>query len=206
MTKIPQKSAAVDLALASTSRNERHNGTVRNFISRFQRFTYGFSKDLDNHRFAHAIYAFWYNFRKQHRSLRYDTPAMRAGIADHIWTWDEILDEVDRYWADVNGVPQPEPPVLDGTILTPMEPGTRELDSEFFVCHDTVGNTAKVHAGYCRNCRYGLGRGGSGKVNRWYHFHDRSTAEAAAALLAPDDHSVCSICIKRQYRTRTQPL
>jgi hypothetical protein len=51
---------------------------------------YGFSKKLDNHKAAIALHFGFYKFRQTHGSLR-ATPAMEAGIADHIWTVAELL-------------------------------------------------------------------------------------------------------------------
>ncbi len=59
--------------------------------------TNAFSKKLENHMFALALYFLYYNFARTHKSLRnpYDrTPAMAAGIADHIWTIEEIVKMV----------------------------------------------------------------------------------------------------------------
>jgi IS1 family transposase len=73
----------------STSHVERHNLTMRMSMRRFTRLTNAFSKKLDNHKAAVAFYAMWYNFARQHQTLRV-TPAMEAGVSDHIWTAEEI--------------------------------------------------------------------------------------------------------------------
>jgi IS1 family transposase len=78
---------------------ERHNGTDRNRCSRKARKTYGFSKDWGVHRAASAFSYFSYNFCWPVRTLRVKadgrwqrrTPAMAAGLTDHIWTLDEWL-------------------------------------------------------------------------------------------------------------------
>lgn len=74
----------------STSYVERHNHTLRMCCRRFTRLTNGFSKKLENLKAAMALYFFWYNFIRIHRTLRV-TPAMEIGIADHVWSWEEIL-------------------------------------------------------------------------------------------------------------------
>jgi hypothetical protein len=38
---------------------------------------------------AHAVYFMWYNFARIHQTLRV-TPAMEAGVADHVWSAEEI--------------------------------------------------------------------------------------------------------------------
>jgi hypothetical protein len=78
----------------STSHVERQNLTMRMQMRRFTRLTNGFSKKLENHEAAIALHYMHYNFCRVHQSLRV-TPAMEAGIADHIWTLDEVLALLD---------------------------------------------------------------------------------------------------------------
>jgi hypothetical protein len=59
-------------------------------MRRFTRLTNAFSTKLENLKASLALYFAYYNFIRIHKTLRM-TPAMEAGIADHIWTWDEIL-------------------------------------------------------------------------------------------------------------------
>ena len=75
----------------STSFIERQNLTIRMQIRRLTRLTNAFSKKLENLKAALALHFAWYNFGRVHGSLRV-TPAMEAGIADHIWTMEEIQD------------------------------------------------------------------------------------------------------------------
>ncbi len=74
----------------STSHIERQNLTMRMNMRRFTRLTLGFSKKLENHKAAIALHFFHYNFMRIHQSLRV-TPAMQAGISNHIWNWSEFL-------------------------------------------------------------------------------------------------------------------
>ncbi len=74
----------------STSFVERQNWTVRTTMRRYTRLSNGFSRKLENHEAAVALNYFAYNFIKIHRTLRV-TPAMEAGIADHVWTSEEIV-------------------------------------------------------------------------------------------------------------------
>jgi IS1 family transposase len=77
----------------STSYAERQNLTMRMSMSmrRFTRLTNGFSKKIENHYFATALYFMYYNFGKIHQTLRV-TPAIEAGVADHVWTLEEIAE------------------------------------------------------------------------------------------------------------------
>jgi IS1 family transposase len=74
----------------STSYAERQNLTMRMKMRRFTRLTNAFSKKLDNHRWAIALYFMHYNFCRVHQTLRV-TPVMEAGISDHIWEIGEIV-------------------------------------------------------------------------------------------------------------------
>ena len=78
-----------DPAHVSTSYVERQNLTMRMSMRRFTRLTNGFSKKLENHVYAVAIHFLHYNFARVHKTLRV-TPAMEAGIADHVWTLEEM--------------------------------------------------------------------------------------------------------------------
>lgn len=79
----------------STSHTERQNLTMRMSMRRFTRLTNGFSKKLENHEAAIALHFMWYNFGRIHQTLRV-TPAMEAGIADHVWTIEEIIGLLDK--------------------------------------------------------------------------------------------------------------
>jgi IS1 family transposase len=74
----------------STSYVERQNLTMRMSMRRFTRLTNGFSKKLENHGHAVALHFMYYNFCRVHKTLRV-TPAMEAGIADHVWTLEELI-------------------------------------------------------------------------------------------------------------------
>jgi IS1 family transposase len=73
----------------STSFVERQNLTMRMHMRRFTRLTNGFSKKVDNHMNAVSLHFMYYNFAKIHKSLRV-TPAMEAGISEHVWSIEEI--------------------------------------------------------------------------------------------------------------------
>ena len=79
-----------DCKRISTSHIERANLTVRMQMRRFTRLTNGFSKKLDNLKAAVAVFMAWYNFCRVHQTLRV-TPAMEAGLTDHVWTIHELL-------------------------------------------------------------------------------------------------------------------
>ena len=62
---------------------------MRMSMRRFTRLTNTFSKKVDNHKAAIALYTMFYNFGRIHKTLRV-TPAMEAGTADHVWSLEEI--------------------------------------------------------------------------------------------------------------------
>ena len=74
----------------STSYVERQNLTMRMSMRRFTRLTNGFSKKLENHGHAVALYFLHYNFCRVHKTLRV-TPAMEAGLANHLWTLEDLV-------------------------------------------------------------------------------------------------------------------
>lgn len=85
-----------DMDLVSTSYVERSNLSIRMTNRRFTRLTNGFSKKLANHCKGLAITFMAYNFCRKHKTLK-KTPAMAAGITDHVWTVQEVIDMVDAY-------------------------------------------------------------------------------------------------------------
>jgi IS1 family transposase len=76
----------------STSYVERQNLTMRMSMRRFTRLTNGFSKKVENHAAAVAVHFFYYNFARPHISLKGMTPCMAAGVTDHRWTVQEMID------------------------------------------------------------------------------------------------------------------
>ncbi len=74
----------------STSYIERQNLTIRMSMRRFTRLTNAFSKKLDNLKHAVALHFMHYNFCRVHSSLPV-TPAMEAGLADHVWSLEELV-------------------------------------------------------------------------------------------------------------------
>jgi IS1 family transposase len=74
----------------STSYVERMNLNLRMGLRRFTRLTNAFSKKFENHCHAVAIYFAYYNFCRVHQTLRV-TPAMEAGLTDHVWSLVELV-------------------------------------------------------------------------------------------------------------------
>ena len=83
-----------DIAHVSTSYVERQNLTMRMSMRRFTRLTNAFSKKLDNHIHALALYFAFYNFCRIHKTLRM-SPAMAAGITNTLWSLEDIVAKID---------------------------------------------------------------------------------------------------------------
>jgi IS1 family transposase len=83
-----------DEAHISTSFVERSNLSIRMQNRRFTRLTNAFSKKLDNHIHALALYFLFYNFVRVHKTLRM-SPAMAAGITDTLWSMEDIAEKIE---------------------------------------------------------------------------------------------------------------
>ena len=83
-----------EAAHVSTSFIERQNLTMRMQMRRFTRLTNGFSKKVENHEYAIALHYMHYNYGRIHQTLRV-TPAMEAGLTDHVWSIEEICQMAD---------------------------------------------------------------------------------------------------------------
>lgn len=79
----------------STSYVERQNLTMRLGMRRFTRLTNGFSKKVKNHAAAVSLHFMHYNFGRKHISLNGITPAMAAGVTDHVWSLEDIAGLLD---------------------------------------------------------------------------------------------------------------
>ncbi|GAC1411076.1 MAG: hypothetical protein NVSMB53_06230 [Gemmatimonadaceae bacterium] len=82
-------------------RLERQNLTMRMNVRCLTRLTNGFSKKIENHIHAIALYFMHYKFCRKHETLTRDangihtTPAMAAGLTDHVWKLDDVIALLD---------------------------------------------------------------------------------------------------------------
>lgn len=74
----------------STSYIERSNLTLRMSMRRYTRLTNAFSRKVENHAAMVSLFFMLYNFARVHQTLRV-TPAMTAGVSDHVWEIEEIV-------------------------------------------------------------------------------------------------------------------
>ena len=84
------RSGNPDLERISTSYVERQNLTMRMSMRRFTRLTNAFSKKVENLTAAVSLHFMHYNFCRVHKTLG-TTPAVAAGLADHVWTIDGLI-------------------------------------------------------------------------------------------------------------------
>ena len=105
-----------DSEKVSTSYVERFNLSSRMQMRRFTRLTNGFSKKLENHQAAVALWIAFYNLCRVHETMRC-TPAMALGVTDHIWTIAELVQAALEP-LDVPPLPRPTPD-------TTLKPGYR---------------------------------------------------------------------------------
>ena len=80
----------------STSYAERANLTIRMGNRRFTRLTNAFSKKIENHNHALALHFAYYNLCRKHMSLKGKTPAMVAGVEDHVWSIEELVGLLEK--------------------------------------------------------------------------------------------------------------
>jgi IS1 family transposase len=78
----------------STSHVERANLTMRMSMRRFTRLTNAFSKKAEAHYHMVCLYAVWYNFVRQHKTLRC-SPAMAAGLSSTLWNMEDVVKLID---------------------------------------------------------------------------------------------------------------
>ena len=83
-----------DIKHVSTSHVERQNLTMRMSMRRFTRLTNAFSKKIDSHVHALALYFVFYNFTRQHKAHRL-SPAMAAGLTDRLWSMEDVVAMID---------------------------------------------------------------------------------------------------------------
>ena len=93
---IPQRiTGRPDPSHISTSYVERQNLTMRMSMRRFTRLTNSFSKKVENLTAAVSLHFAYYNFCRVHQSLG-KTPAMAAGVSDHVWKLDELVSLLEQ--------------------------------------------------------------------------------------------------------------
>jgi hypothetical protein len=104
----------------STSYAERQNLTMRMHMRRFTRLTNAFSKKIENHSYAVALHAMYYNFVRIHQTLKV-TPAMAAGVTTRLWEMDDLVKVIEAWEAE------------NAVAGTTYETGPNKIGEGFFV-------------------------------------------------------------------------
>jgi IS1 family transposase len=94
---VKEVSGSPDPKHISTSYIERQNLTMRMHMRRFTRLTNAFSKKVEMHAAAVALHFMHYNFGRIHQTLRV-SPAMEAGVTDHVWSHTEIAGLLENHY------------------------------------------------------------------------------------------------------------
>jgi hypothetical protein len=87
-----------DPAHISTSYVERQNLTMRMHMRRFTRLTNAFPKKFETHCHMVALYAFWYNFVRIHKTLKV-APTMAANVTERLWSFEDLVGIGDKWEA-----------------------------------------------------------------------------------------------------------
>jgi hypothetical protein len=188
-------SGSPNLKASHTSFIERANLNVRMDNKRFTLKSNAFSKTTMNLHRQIALWAMYYDYCRIHRKLRV-TPAMEAGLADHVWEVGEIVTRMEKFIAER----------LRSRIANDdeIEPAGNVVTSAptHWVFRSPLHYTAKVHSSNCSHCRDGEGQKRTGrKAGLWSGYHSYEEAIAAAAGYEPDRNSVCNVCLG-SYRSQ----
>lgn len=171
-----------------TSYIERLNLNVRMDVKRFTRRSNAFSKKLLNLKRHMALYAMYHNYCRIHGRLKI-TPAMAAGLTDHVWDIDELVEltnrmVIERMKRSIANDDEPvAPPVTEGAPT-------------HWVYRSPVHYLAKVHQADCHHCKDRDWKVQDvGKYGQWLPFHSLDEAEQAAREFEPDRYTYCNMCI-----------
>jgi hypothetical protein len=80
-----------------TSHIERLNHTLSMSLPRFARVSNGHSKSLRHDKAMLALVVAWYSFGWKNEALKGKTPVMASGVADHVWTIEELVEQAARF-------------------------------------------------------------------------------------------------------------
>lgn len=193
---------SLDTVEINTWRIERENGFMRQANRRFTRKTNGFSKRLDFHERQIAIWMLYRNYcwvprprRLNDGTSRWEkrvTGAMASGLADRVWTVDEIVERSDEYRVTRLSMEAgiAPPPLVDE-------------EAPFWVNHSAFHRRAKVHKSTCSSRKKALAAEGPAvREGIWRGFRSEDEAVQFAALQEPDHHAVCRLCMGA-YVTRS---
>lgn len=211
---------ATPSAWINTTFVERQNLNARMGNRRLTRRSNAFSKALLDHERHMALWIAYRNYVWEQRPKRppagsapgarwrkRGTAANELGADQKVWEVSDILQRVDAYHAALRGVAandNAEPEESDEPVH--VDDVDVQLVPPFWVYHNLLASSAKVHKAECANCRDGQGRGGSRPGTAvWTPFYSQEAAMKEAEKLAPERNSICAMCIG-EYRRRGRTL
>lgn len=183
-----------------TNNVESANRSARAQNRRVARRTIAFSKDYDRHVGHFAFWILYHNYVLP-RSNGFYTPAQCAGVAERKWTSGMLVDLIEAYQRKSN-----EAGLLDAQEEVEIAPApddgglvTLPINAPFWIYHNTIQSTCKIHKADCCNCRHGMGKSGqstqTGRTGTWYPAQTLDGAMVRAEELEPDDSSICNVCL-----------
>jgi hypothetical protein len=188
----------------TTAHIERFNLTLRSLNRRYIRRDLGFSKRLNYHERQLALLLMYYNYcwtlgprpateaelaqGLPHRIKR-NTPAMEAGLTDHVWEIRELLRLTDEF-LERRRLAAGEKETEDERVTLVVNTATH------WVYHRPDKYEATIHKASCTNCNDGAGKTGRPtKYGNWLPFASEEDAVRAAKGLEPDRTKVCNMCL-----------
>jgi IS1 family transposase len=133
----------------STSYVERQNLTMRMGMRRFTRLTNAFSKKVENLEHAVALHYMHYNFCRIHQTLRV-TPAMEAGVANHVWELDEVVALL--VYCPINNFTITDLLLQWRHVQSSRCASARFQSTKKFAPNSSIGQNAAKDCGTCRDC------------------------------------------------------
>jgi len=134
-----------DFNKVSTSHVERQNLTMRMSMRRFTRLTNGHSKKIENHCHAIALHFMHYNFCRKHITLKGQSPAVAAGVADKVWSIDDLLAMFDAYRAEFHPVMRPKKYKPRSTTPKTFEPTPKDqIPTPWYLNPSSGGNPDQI--------------------------------------------------------------
>lgn len=207
-----------DLSLATTNHIEVFFTGLRRNLAHLARKSTCHAKTEIGLRRILALHQFYYNFVRGHESLNGITPAVRAGIEDTPWDFEDFIVFIEEHRKRRKDLTLAAKRQAKADALTAKRnerlfrlpgPGrsgkaakNRAVFANYCVSNNTKDHKAKIHKIGCAHLRLGSDRAGSGKFGNKLFCETFEEAEKIAADLDVDEITTCRVCIG-EYITRS---